>query len=88
MSLQPVSTGDRILSLDVMRGVALLGILVMNIKSFAMIGAAYFFPTSFGDLGGMNMWIWWGGDLLANRKFMTIFSALFGASVVLQSRRS
>lgn len=88
MKLNPTESTERISSLDVIRGVALLGILVMNIKTFAMIGAAYFIPTSFGDLKGANLWVWWGGDLLANRKFMTIFSALFGAGVVLQAARA
>ena len=37
----PVTQSDRIVSLDVLRGVAVLGILVMNIQSFSMPGAAY-----------------------------------------------
>ena len=88
MKLKPLEPNQRIESLDVLRGFALLGILVMNIKTFAMIGAAYFFPTSFGDLTGANLFVWWTADLLANRKFMTIFSFLFGAGVVLQGARS
>jgi len=35
------------------------GILLMNIKSFAMIPEAYFFPTACGDLGGFNLTVWW-----------------------------
>ena len=42
--------GQRIVSLDVLRGFAVLGILIMNIQTFSMIGAAYINPTAFGDL--------------------------------------
>jgi uncharacterized protein len=41
----PVTADERIVSLDVLRGFAILGILVMNIQSFSMIGAAYLNPT-------------------------------------------
>jgi len=84
----PVSGAQRIQAIDVLRGVALLGILVMNIRTFAMIEAAYFFPTAYGDLTGGNLVVWWLGDLLANRKFMTLFSLLFGAGVILQAARA
>lgn len=33
-SLQPVASGERIAVLDVLRGAALLGILLMNIEAF------------------------------------------------------
>ena len=38
----PVTLGERIHSLDILRGIAVLGILLMNISSFSMIGSAYF----------------------------------------------
>ena len=41
----PVVEGARIDSIDVLRGFALLGILVMNIQLFAMPEAAYYNPT-------------------------------------------
>ncbi|MDA8018138.1 MAG: DUF418 domain-containing protein [Thermoanaerobaculia bacterium] len=83
----PVSQGDRIVSLDVVRGFALLGILVMNIQSFSMIAAAYFNPTAYGDLEGVNYFVWLASHVLADQKFMTIFSMLFGAGVVLMADR-
>ncbi len=77
------SPSGRIISLDVLRGVAVLGILIMNIQSFSMPGAAYINPTVYGDLTGLNKGIWIGSHVLANGKFMAIFSILFGAGLVL-----
>jgi uncharacterized protein len=73
----------RILSLDLLRGVAVLGILIMNIQSMSMPTAAYINPTAYGDLTGLNKWIWILSHILASQKFMSIFSILFGAGVVL-----
>ena len=72
---------ERILSLDVIRGIAILGILLMNIQSFSMIGQAYENPTAFGDLTGINKLVWMFSHIFADQKFMSIFSMLFGASI-------
>jgi uncharacterized protein len=78
---------ERIVPLDVLRGVALLGILLMNVRFFAAIGAAYENPTAYGDLHGANYGVWYLTALLADSKFMAIFSMLFGAGVVLMAGR-
>lgn len=57
-SISPISSSERIVSIDVLRGVALLGILIMNIQSYSMPTAAYINPTAFGDLTGINKWVW------------------------------
>ena len=44
----PVTDSGRIESIDELRGFALLGILVMNIQGFSMIGAAYLNPAAYG----------------------------------------
>jgi uncharacterized protein len=82
-----VVRSERITSIDVLRGFAVLGILVMNIQSFSMIGAAYLNPTAYGDLGGANYGVWFLSHLLADSKFMTVFSLLFGAGIVLMASR-
>jgi uncharacterized protein len=84
---QPVAEKERIVSIDVLRGFALLGILPMNIQGFSMISAAYFNPTAYGDLHGANYWVWFLSHVLADEKFMTIFSMLFGAGILLMTGR-
>lgn len=84
----PVPADQRLLSIDVLRGVAVLGILVLNIQSFAMPGAAYINPNAYGDLDGANYRVWYFSQLLGEQKFMTIFSMLFGAGIVLMTSRA
>lgn len=79
----PISPSERILSLDVLRGFAILGILIMNIQSFSMIETAYINPAAFGDLTGLNKWVWILSHVFADSKFMTLFSILFGAGILL-----
>jgi uncharacterized protein len=83
---QPTRDADRIDSLDTLRGFALLGILVMNIQSFAMPSSAYFTPTSYGSFEGVNQVVWYIGNLFFDLKFMAMFSMMFGAGIVLMSR--
>lgn len=78
----------RIASLDVIRGIALLGILIMNIQAFAMPAAAYTNPAAFGSLDGANGTVWIVSHVLADQKFMAIFSLLFGAGICLFSDRA
>ena len=85
--LGPVRGSERIQSLDVMRGVAVLGILVMNIQCFSMIMAAYINPTAYGSLEGVNGWVWYVSHVFVDMKFMTIFSMLFGAGVIVMTSR-
>jgi len=73
----------RLVAMDVLRGFALLGILLMNIQSFSMPGAAYLNPTAFGDLTGINLAVWLFSHICADQKFLSLFSILFGAGVLL-----
>ena len=74
---------QRIVSMDILRGFALLGILLMNIQSFSMPSAAYLNPTAYGDFSGVNQVVWIASHLVADQKFMSLFSMLFGAGVLL-----
>jgi len=79
--------GERVASIDVLRGFALLGILVMNVQAFSMPMAAYANPYAWGDLSGLNYPVWLGSHLLFDSKFIAIFSMLFGAGIAMGATR-
>lgn len=83
MKAQPHLPANRIHSLDLLRGFALLGILLMNITSFSQVGIAYLNPLQGAGLDGYNQYFWNFNALFADVKFMSIFSILFGAGVLL-----
>jgi uncharacterized protein len=84
----PVSPKERIAVLDLLRGFAVLGILAMNIQFFAMPGAAYFNPTAYGDLTGVNLAVWFVSHVFFDIKFISMFSMLFGAGILLMLERN
>ena len=84
----PTPRAERIEGLDLLRGFAVLGILAMNIQSFAMVDPTYFNPTVSGDLTGVNFAVWLVSHVFADMKFITIFSMLFGAGIVLLCMRA
>ncbi|MBC8309966.1 MAG: hypothetical protein H8E83_05565, partial [Planctomycetes bacterium] len=85
---QPVTSNERIVSIDVLRGVAVLGILLMNIVSFSMVTSAYESPAVYGDLSGADWYTWLILHYVADTKFMSIFSILFGAGVCVFMERA
>ncbi|MCE2458800.1 MAG: DUF418 domain-containing protein [Dehalococcoidia bacterium] len=85
---QPTDSGTvresaRITSLDLIRGVAVLGILLMNAVSFKFGPAPYFNLSA----GGSETWLDWAvgifGEVFVDQKFMGLFSLLFGAGMIL-----
>lgn len=83
----PVSHRERLTTLDTLRGVALLGILLMNIVGFAFYHGAYDNPTSAGGATGLNLGLWFFLHVVAEGKMRCLFSLVFGASVVLLTSR-
>jgi uncharacterized protein len=97
--------GPRLDALDLLRGVAILGIFLMNTQSMSMPQEAYMNPaaytpaweTGFGfpPYGepyllpqGVTFWVYAVVHVLADMKFITIFSVMFGAGIVLQAERA
>lgn len=84
----PVSESDRILSLDLIRGVAVLGILLMNAVHFRYGGVPYRNISAGGTDTGLDWAIAILGEILVDQKFMGIFSLLFGAGIFLFIERA
>jgi uncharacterized protein len=77
----------RIASIDVLRGFALLGILVMNIAAFSMPLMAYLNPLAYGGDGFVDRAVHGLAHVFFDQKFMALFSMLFGAGVILLTER-
>ena len=79
----PVRESGRITSLDLIRGVAVLGILLMNAVYFKLGSAPYFNLSA----GGSETLLDWAvgilGEVFVDQKFMGLFSLLFGAGMIL-----
>ncbi len=82
----PVS--NRIASIDIVRGVAVCGILLMNIAGFALPGAAYDNPAAWGGASGANLAVWAANFILIDGKMRGLFSFLFGASLLIVTDRA
>jgi uncharacterized protein len=59
----PVAQTDRIVILDSLRGIAILGILLMNIPGFSMAINGHD-PSVLNEFGSVNFKIWYGVDWL------------------------
>jgi len=84
---EPISQQERISSLDVLRGFALLGILVMNIGDYALPEGFDYNPSILGPLSRLNLWVWGTRFVLFEGKMRALFSMLFGAGVILLTSR-
>ena len=78
---------ERNVTLDFVRGVAILGILLLNISAFGLPKAAYLNPAWYGDITQRDAWTWASLDLFAQVKFLTLFALLFGAGLQMLLRR-
>jgi uncharacterized protein len=85
--LGPVTGLERISSIDTIRGVALFGILLMNIVGFGL-PSAYENPTNYGGAEGLNLSVWITNNLFFEGTMRGLFSMLFGAGIVLMTGRA
>jgi len=79
----PVAGKARIESIDTLRGLALFGILLMNIVAFANSFAAYLDPRVDGADQGIDLWTFMAVDILGEGSMRAIFSMLFGAGMLI-----
>jgi uncharacterized protein len=82
--MTPAVPGERIEQLDVLRGVAVLGILMVNAPSFAAPWFVREIPTASPEqFTGASPVVWWIVRTFFEQKFVTLFSMLFGVSLFL-----
>lgn len=82
----PLPPPARIRELDVIRGVAILGILLLNIKGFAMNDGAYFYPSLYDHFDtASDKLAWFLSELFFGGKFYPMLAIVFGAGIVLMA---
>jgi len=79
----PVSQGERIILLDSLRGIAILGILLMNIPGFALPDPVIYDPSVLNEWGTINFKTWYFIDWFMEGSQRALFSMLFGAGIIL-----
>jgi uncharacterized protein len=79
----PINQSERIIILDSLRGIAILGILLMNIPGFGLAHSAIF-DYSLNDQGRLNYFFWYVfGPGVFEGSQRAIFSMLFGAGTLI-----
>ena len=73
--------------MDAARGLAVCGIVLLNVYNFAMPPAAYFNPLAYGNTGAATLSIWAVESVFAQDAFRAIFAMLFGAGVAILFER-
>lgn len=82
-----VRASDRIDAMDAARGLAVCGIVLLNVYNFSMPPAAYFNPLAYGNTGPATLALWAVESIFAQDAFRAIFAMLFGAGVAIQFER-
>ena len=86
---RPVTTAERLVTLDFIRGVAVLGILIANVVGMAYPYLAYEWPPAMGrDPGTGDAAVWLAQYVLIDGKMRGLFTLLFGAGMYLFLERA
>ena len=88
MTESRVPNPQRYVTLDLIRGMAVMGILSVNIIIFATNQTAYMNPYALGTPSDGDLTLWAANMLLVDGKFRSLFSMLFGASMLLVMDRA
>lgn len=87
LPLGPTQPEERIPLIDVLRGLALFGIIAANMRGFAGPLASYFQPSLIWKTR-LDFWVQAFIDTLIQGKFITIFAFLFGVGFAVQFTRA
>ena len=87
-TIPSTNASGRIITLDVIRGIAVMGIFAVNVIGMSMIDAAYLNPTAPKGWDLTDVSIWLVNYVLIDGKMRSLFSMLFGASMLLVIERA
>ena len=73
---------DRIDIIDAVRGIAILGVLLVSVNAFGRPGA-YFSNFTLDNESGINYYVWWFINAFFTGSMRALFSLLFGTSTIL-----
>lgn len=79
----PVNQQERLTIIDSLRGIAILGILLMNIPGFGLPSPVYGDPTVWNEIGTINFDVWYFIEMTVAGTQRALFSILFGAGIIL-----
>jgi len=82
-AIAPTTPTHRVLATDVLRGIAVLGILPMNMQIFAMFPATVIYPYAGEFTDPLNIAVWTLLRIFIGSKDLMIFSMLFGAGILM-----
>ena len=83
----PLAQSGRIEIIDSLRGVALLGILLMNMPGFSLPFTMYYNLNVRNEYSGPNYYTWWVVNMGFEGTMRAIFTMLFGAGCLLLLQR-
>ncbi len=84
----PLATADRIASLDLIRGIAVLGILASNIVTYARPNEARRVVALVHEVTWREWFPWITNYIVIDGKFRSMFAALFGVGLVVFMERA
>jgi uncharacterized protein len=85
--LRPTQPDERVALIDVLRGLALFGIIAANMRGFAGPLTSYFQPDLIWK-SRSDLWVQGFIDAFVQGKFITIFAFLFGIGFIIQVTRA
>ena len=86
---RPTGSADRIIALDFVRGIAVLGILFPNVVAHGYPFLAYYWPDGLaGGATAFDRWVWLFQYVLIDGKLRGLFTLLFGAGIYLFMERA
>lgn len=82
------TAAQRYVTMDALRGFAVMGILLINIVPFSMPDMAFISPAIYGDMSTSEVGTWITTFVLVDGKMRGLFTLLFGASMMLVLERA